>query len=89
MERRITASLGVAVLPDHTGHADGLIREADRAMYAAKTGGRNQTITATTSHELAPTTGSTDGTTFSVTGPLTGDESMVTEAPEAATPATR
>ena len=47
VERAITASLGVAGLPEHAGNADGLIREADRAMYAAKLGGRNQTIVGT------------------------------------------
>ena len=54
VERTITASLGVAGLPEHAGNADGLMREADRALYAAKFGGRNQTVAASTSPEVTP-----------------------------------
>lgn len=49
VERDITASLGIAALLDHAGNASGLLREADRALYAAKAAGRNRTIIATTS----------------------------------------
>jgi len=38
----ITASFGVAVLPDHASQGDSLLREADRALYAAKANGRNR-----------------------------------------------
>ena len=46
IERRITASLGIAQLVEHAGTANGLVREADHALYAAKTAGRNRTVVA-------------------------------------------
>jgi diguanylate cyclase (GGDEF)-like protein len=42
VERDITASLGIATIPDHAGDGDQLVRSADRALYAAKTNGRNR-----------------------------------------------
>lgn len=42
VDREITASLGVAGLLEHAGSSLGLLREADRAQYAAKAAGRNQ-----------------------------------------------
>lgn len=41
-EHRVTASLGVAVLPHDAGNAAQLIRSADHALYAAKQAGRNR-----------------------------------------------
>ena len=38
---RLTASIGVATLPDVTGSAEELLRAADRAMYRVKDAGKN------------------------------------------------
>lgn len=37
----VTASLGVAIFPDHAGEAESLLRAADEALYEAKGRGRN------------------------------------------------
>jgi diguanylate cyclase (GGDEF)-like protein len=42
----ISASLGVATLPDHAADGPALIRAADRALYAAKAAGRNRVTAA-------------------------------------------
>jgi diguanylate cyclase (GGDEF)-like protein len=42
---RVTASIGVAVLPDDAGDAPTLLRSADRALYSAKKNGRNRVET--------------------------------------------
>lgn len=47
VDRGITASFGVAVCPDVADDARTLLRLADRALYAAKTGGRNRVELAT------------------------------------------
>jgi diguanylate cyclase (GGDEF)-like protein len=49
VDRDITASLGIATIPQHAGDGDQLVRNADRALYLAKTNGRNRIETATTS----------------------------------------
>jgi diguanylate cyclase (GGDEF)-like protein len=41
LDIRLTASVGVATLPDVAGSADGLIHEADQAMYWVKDRGKN------------------------------------------------
>jgi diguanylate cyclase (GGDEF)-like protein len=45
--RLITASIGVATIPDHAGDADRLERSADRALFSAKRNGRNRVEIAT------------------------------------------
>ncbi|CAA9530664.1 MAG: hypothetical protein AVDCRST_MAG67-4125 [uncultured Solirubrobacteraceae bacterium] len=47
IDRPITASFGVAVMPDDAGEPDLLLREADRALYSAKRAGRNRVETTT------------------------------------------
>ena len=42
----VTASLGVATLPDHAADGPSLIRAADRALYRAKAAGRNCVVAA-------------------------------------------
>jgi len=39
---RVTASIGIAVYPDHAQDSESLIKYADVAMYQAKEGGRNR-----------------------------------------------
>ncbi len=39
---RVTASFGVASIPKHAGDSGALVRAADRALYAAKSAGRDQ-----------------------------------------------
>jgi diguanylate cyclase (GGDEF)-like protein len=42
LDRELTGSFGVAVLPEHVGTAEELLRLADRALYSAKGAGRNR-----------------------------------------------
>jgi diguanylate cyclase (GGDEF)-like protein len=51
VDREVTASFGVAVLPDHAQTADALLRLADRAQYAAKAQGRNRVVVAASAAE--------------------------------------
>ena len=43
---RVTASLGVASLPESAGDVERLIAAADAALYEAKRGGKNKTVEA-------------------------------------------
>jgi diguanylate cyclase (GGDEF)-like protein len=54
VQRQITVSLGIASMPRHAGDGDQLVRSADRALYVAKTNGRNQIEIAVSTypHEL-------------------------------------
>ena len=52
IDRVITTSIGVAVLPDHAIDAEELARAADRALYLAKTNGRNRIEVAVESDSL-------------------------------------
>ncbi|MFM6854542.1 MAG: putative bifunctional diguanylate cyclase/phosphodiesterase, partial [Sphingopyxis sp.] len=40
----VGASIGIAVAPDHADTAEGLLRKADLALYAAKANGRGQVL---------------------------------------------
>jgi diguanylate cyclase (GGDEF)-like protein len=42
IRQAITTSVGIAVLPDHAGDSNTLVRHADRALYIAKKNGRNR-----------------------------------------------
>ena len=42
----VTASVGVAALPEHGDNLDALLKASDRAMYVAKGNGRNRVETA-------------------------------------------
>ncbi|HWF40629.1 MAG TPA: GGDEF domain-containing protein, partial [Acidothermaceae bacterium] len=48
VNRAITASIGIAVLPDHAGDARRLEMAADQALYSAKRDGRDRVALATT-----------------------------------------
>lgn len=45
-ERKIGASIGVAIFPDHGSEYDDLLTAADEAMYAAKQSGKNGIVSA-------------------------------------------
>lgn len=50
----VTVSIGVASLPDHARTVDGLVEEADHALYRAKELGKNRVEVARAQAEMAP-----------------------------------
>jgi diguanylate cyclase (GGDEF)-like protein len=61
IDRQITVSVGVAVFPDQADDAESLERGADRALYAAKSRGRDRVEVATGKEPVAPDLGIQDG----------------------------
>ena len=43
----ITASIGLAIVPDDASDSVTLLRDADRALYTAKANGRNRVVSST------------------------------------------
>jgi diguanylate cyclase (GGDEF)-like protein len=58
---QITASIGVAVMPDDAGDASALVRSADRALYSAKKNGRDRVETIIPGEQTSPPLSSAAG----------------------------
>jgi len=57
---QLTASIGVATLPNSAGSAEELLRAADKAMYRVKASGKDGIQAAQREHERQPSSGSAD-----------------------------
>ncbi|HYP48631.1 MAG TPA: GGDEF domain-containing protein [Thermoleophilaceae bacterium] len=68
--RQVTASFGVAVLPDDAGEPDLLMRLADRALYAAKSAGRDCVRTVDPSPSVILTPDGASAQTLEAIAPL-------------------
>ncbi|MCI0343638.1 MAG: GGDEF domain-containing protein, partial [Planctomycetales bacterium] len=72
----VTVSLGVATYPDDAEDMRGLVAEADKALYAAKEGGRDRVVvctgTAGAKTPAAPGSGGDPGTGGAVPGARRG-----------------
>jgi diguanylate cyclase (GGDEF)-like protein len=68
IDRQITVSVGVAVFPDQADDAEGLERGADRALYTAKSRGRDRVEVATGKEPVEPDLGTQDGNSSSQEG---------------------
>jgi diguanylate cyclase (GGDEF)-like protein len=68
IDRQITVSVGVAVFPNQADDAESLERGADRALYAAKSRGRDRVELATGKEPVAPDLGTQDGKSASQEG---------------------
>ena len=53
----MTVSIGVASYPQHAVDLEGLIREADEAMYLAKRSGKNRVVVAEDRSQALPLPG--------------------------------
>jgi diguanylate cyclase (GGDEF)-like protein len=73
VNRAITASIGIAVLPDHAGDARRLEMAADQALYSSKHNGRDRVTVATTTTEVAPLLNNPSLTAVTVPPELTAD----------------
>ncbi|MBA3538341.1 MAG: diguanylate cyclase [Deltaproteobacteria bacterium] len=51
---KLSVSIGIATFPDDGADAEGLVRSADTALYAAKRAGRNRVVLATESLSIMP-----------------------------------
>jgi diguanylate cyclase (GGDEF)-like protein len=62
LDRRLSASFGVATLPGDAMNGEQLLRAADRALYAAKRAGRNRVelVNSSQSRDEAPESGRVD-----------------------------